>query len=78
MISTVVTTSTVSIATTLTGSLTIIGVVLLIAILIQKELVNSEEKPIYKRINQVLNIALPPLLLSFIALVAVRVFEVIK
>jgi hypothetical protein len=78
MISTVVTTSTVSIATTLTGSLTVIGVVLLIAILIQKELVNSEEKPIYSRINQVLNIALPPLLLSFVALVAVRIFEVIK
>ena len=78
MISTVVTTSTVSIATTLTGSLTVIGVVLLIAILIQKELVNSEEKPIYKRINQVLNIALPPLLLSFIALVVVRILDVIK
>jgi hypothetical protein len=78
MISTVVTTSTVSIATTLTGSLTVIGVVLLIAILIQKELVNSEEKPIYKRINQVLNIALPPLLLSFVALVVVKIFAVIK
>jgi hypothetical protein len=78
MISTIVTTSTVSIATTLTGSLSIIGIVLLIAILIQKEFINSVERPINKRINQVLNIALPPLLLSFIALVAIRISSAIK
>jgi hypothetical protein len=77
MISTVVTTSTVSIATTLTGSLTAIGVVLLIAILVQKEFISTGEKPITKRVNQVLNIALPPLLLSFIALVLVRIFTAI-
>jgi hypothetical protein len=78
MISTVVTTSTVSIATTLTGSLAMIGVVLLVAILVQKEFTNSGEKPINKRINQVLNIALPPLLLSFIALMLVKIMGVIE
>lgn len=78
MISTIVTSSTVSIATTLTGSLTAIGVVLLIGILLQKELLNSEEKPIFKRINQILNIALPPLLLSFLALVVVRIINTLK
>ena len=78
MISTVVTTSTVSIATTLTGSLTVIGVVLLIAILIQKEFVSSGENAITKRINQVLNIALPPLVISFVALVVVRIMDVLK
>jgi hypothetical protein len=78
MISTVVTTSTVSIATTVTGSLTVIGVVLLIAILIQKEFFTTGERPINKRINQVLNIALPPLLLSFLALVAVRIINAIE
>ena len=75
MISTVVTTSTVSIATNLTGPLTIVGVVLLIAILIQKELVSTGESAASKRIHQVLNIALPPLVLSFIGLVVAKVMS---
>ncbi|MEN8240357.1 MAG: hypothetical protein ABFS17_00415 [Chloroflexota bacterium] len=73
MISTVVTASTASIATNITGPLTVIGVVLLIAVLIQKELIGSSESAISKRINQVLNIAVPPLVLSFIGLVVVKV-----
>ena len=69
MISTVVTTSTVTTATALTSSLAIIGVVTLIVILIQKEFFASSESKKAKRINQVLNIALPPLLLTFLFIV---------
>jgi hypothetical protein len=78
MIATVVTTSTVALATTLTGSLSLIGVVLLIGLLIQKEFHSSAQTAVSKRINQVLNIALPPLIISFVALVAVRIFDVLK
>ena len=79
MISTVVTTSTVSTATAtaITGSLTIIGVIVLLALLVQKELFSSSENKQSVRFSQVLNIALPAMLLAFVMIVISKISEVL-
>ena len=79
MISTVVTTSTVSTATAtaITGSLTVIGVIVLLALLIQKELFSSSENKQSVRFSQVLNIALPAMLLAFVMIVISKISEIL-
>jgi hypothetical protein len=78
MISTVVTSSTVSIATALSGSLTIIGVVILIVLVMQKQFLSASESENSRRISQAINIALPPMLMIFVVLVSLKVFEILK
>ncbi|MFC1936730.1 hypothetical protein ACFLYP_03595 [Chloroflexota bacterium] len=80
MISTVVTTSTVSTvtATAITGSLALVGVFLLLALLIQKDATSAGEDKRTKRFNQALNIALPPLLVAFIVVAIVKISELIR
>ena len=80
MISTVVTTSTVSTvaATAITSSLALVGVILLLALLIQKDATSAGEDKRSKRFNQALNIALPPLLVAFIVVVVVKIGELIR
>jgi len=76
MISTV-TTSTVS-TVTLAGSFAIIGILVLIVFLIQKELtstVTGEKAKVYARY---LNIGILPLILVFIAVVISKVMENLK
>lgn len=68
MISTV-TTSTVSTATAITGTLGVVGILFLVALLIQKEMFSGSENTLSKRINQVLNIAIPPMLIAFALIV---------
>ena len=79
MISTVVTTSTVSTATAtaITGSLTLIGVIVLLALLVQKELFSSSENKQSVRFNQVLNIALPAMLLAFVMIVISKISQIL-
>ena len=79
MISTVVTTSTVSTATAtaITGSLTIIGVIVLLALLVQKELFSSSENKQSVRFSQVLNIALPAMLIAFVMIVISKITEIL-
>ena len=79
MISTVVTTSTVSTATAtaITGSLTIIGVIVLLALLVQKELFSSSENKQSVRFSQVLNIALPAMLIAFVMIVISKISEIL-
>jgi hypothetical protein len=80
MISTVVTTSTVTTttATAITSSLALIGIVVLLALMVQKEFISSSEKKTASRLNQTINIALPPLLITFAIILLARISEFLK
>ena len=76
MISTI-TTSTVSIVS-LAGSFAIIGILVLLALLIQKELTSAAEGKSWLRLGKVLNIGIAPLLIAFVLVVVSKVAEVLK
>ena len=69
MISTI-TTSTVSTITTATlaGSLALIGILVLILLLIQKELITSASSQRLQRLSKALQIGIVPLLMAFIVI----------
>ena len=78
MISTV-TTSTVSTVTVaaLAGSVALVGILVLLALLVQKEFSNSATGGRYRSLSRALNVAIVPLLIAFILIVAARVVEVL-
>lgn len=76
MISTV-TTSTVS-TVTLAGSVTIIGILLLLFFLVQKELTSASDNERTTRLNKMLNIGIMPLLIAFVLIVVSKVAAVLK
>jgi hypothetical protein len=76
MISTV-TTSTVS-TVTLAGSFAIIGILVLIALLIQKELTSTGSNKNVKTLRRYLNIGILPLIFVFVAVVISKVVTVLK
>jgi hypothetical protein len=80
MIATIVTTTTVSTVTvyTLAGSLALIGILAMAALLISKDVTVTASSQRAKRINQALNIALVPLMIVFMAVVAAKVFDSLK
>ena len=75
-----VTTSTVSPMMTepLAGSLALIGMLVLLALLIQKELFNSAGGSRYQLLGKVLNIGIAPLTIVFILFVITRLVEVLR
>lgn len=79
MISTI-TTSTVSILTTsaIAGSLALIAILVLLALLVQKELATAADSRRLKTLSQVLNIAIAPLFVTFVLLVISKVVEVLQ
>jgi hypothetical protein len=81
MISTV-TTTTVSMITSTTvalaASLGLIGILTLLSLLIQKELVTAVDSPRARAFGRVLNVAIVPLLMAFALVVVVRVAEVLR
>jgi hypothetical protein len=79
MISTV-TTSTVSAITTsaIAGSIILIGILVLLFLLIQKELVSSTTGTRLKTFEKVLNIGIVPLLMAFVVIVVVRVAQILR
>jgi hypothetical protein len=81
MISTV-TTTTVTTVTTATiavlGGLSLLAIVMLFGMLISKEVVSSSERPRLKAFSYALNVAIVPLLLAFLLVVAVKVAEVLR
>jgi len=79
MISTV-TTSTVSTITTtaLAGSVALIGILVLLALLIQKELASAAAGTHFKTLTRVLNIGILPLLIAFGMVVFSRVVEILR
>lgn len=76
MISTV-TTSTVS-TVTLAGSFAVIGILILLGLLIQKELTSATNSTHFKKLGKVLNIGIAPLLLVFVLVVVSKMIEVLK
>ena len=79
MVSTV-TTATVATVTTvaLAGSLALIGIFTLLALLIQKELVTAARGRFARALGRALNIGIVPLLIVFILAVAVKVVDALK
>lgn len=76
MISTV-TTSTVS-TVTVAGSIAIIGVIVLLFFLIQKELTSASDNERATRLSKILNVGIVPLLISFVLFVVSKVAGVLK
>ena len=74
---TTVTTSTVTV-TALASSLAVIGVIVLIGLLIQKELFSSSERKASSRVNMALNIALPPMIIAFVLIVISKIAQVFQ
>ncbi len=79
MIATIVTTTTVSTVTvyTLAGSLALIGIVAMAALLISKDVTATATSLRARRINQALNIALLPLLVVFALVVVAKVTNIV-
>lgn len=80
MISTVTTTTvtTVSTATVaIIAELSLVAIVVLLGLLIAKEVVSVSDRPLLKAFGQALNVAVVPLLMGFVLIAAVRVFEVL-
>jgi hypothetical protein len=79
MISTITnTTITILSDTALTSSLALIGILLLISLLIQKEMSTAAAGSRLERLNQALNIGIIPLLIAFILIVIFRIAEVLR
>jgi hypothetical protein len=79
MISTV-TTSTVTILTVagIAGSLALIGILVLISLLVQKEMATAAPSTRLQRLSRALNIGILPLLIAFGLIVIFKVLEVLK
>ncbi len=79
MISTV-TTSTVSTITTsaIAGSVALVGILVLLFLLVQKELASSANGMRFRRLAKVLNIGIVPLLMAFVVVVITKVAEILK
>ena len=78
MITTVTTTTTVALTTAAAASLGLIVILTLIALLIQKELINGLEGQRAKRLSRALNIAIVPLVVVFVATVAIKVADIFR
>jgi hypothetical protein len=79
MISTITTSTTSTIATaSLAGSFALIGVVVLLILLVQKEIAAGSESKQLSRFSKALNISILPLSIAFILIVIVKVSEVLQ
>ncbi|MGD9146906.1 MAG: hypothetical protein PVI80_15175 [Anaerolineae bacterium] len=79
MISTVTTTTVTTVAAFATGgALAVVGILMLLTLLVQKELSSASESRFAIALNRVLNIAIVPLLLAFVFIVGVKVFEALQ
>jgi hypothetical protein len=76
----IVTTTTVSILTTpaIAGSLALIAILLLFALLLQKEVATASADSRLRQLSRVLNIGIVPLLFAFIMIVVYKVAEVLN
>ena len=79
MISTV-TTSTVSTVTTvaLAGSLALVGILVLFALVVQKEITSSTDSKRLALLGKVLNIGIVPLLIAFVLIAVNRISMYIR
>ena len=79
MISTI-TTSAVSLLSSSAnaGSFALIGMLVLVALLIQKELISTSEDNRLRHLSRVMNVGILPLLLAFVLIVSFRIVEALN
>jgi hypothetical protein len=75
MVSTVTTSTVTTVA--FAGSLAVIGILILLALLIQKEMVTSASGSRFTKLGRALNIGILPLLIAFVLIVIAKVAEVL-
>jgi hypothetical protein len=79
MVSTVTTATIASITTVaIAGSLALIGIFTLLALLVQKELTTSARGRFARALGRALNISIVPLLIAFAMIVAVKVAQALQ
>lgn len=79
MISTITTSTTSTIASAgLAGSFAFIGVVILLALLIQKEVASGTENKRLERFGKILNVSIIPLLIAFVLIAITKISEVLN
>ncbi len=79
MISTVTTSTVSTIATaTIAGSVALIGILVFFALLLQKEVAATASGSRMKKLGQVLNVGILPLLIAFILIVATKVIDILR
>lgn len=78
MISTVTTSTVTTVTTAIAGSVTLIGILILFGLLIQKEVTAASNETRLKKLGKALNIAIIPLLIAFLLIVIFRVGEVLR
>ncbi|HNP73918.1 MAG TPA: hypothetical protein PKK15_22570 [Kouleothrix sp.] len=78
MITTVTTTTTTVMTTAAAASLALIAILTLILLLIQKEIISGLSGSRAQRLSRALNIAIVPLILVFVATVALKVVDVLR
>lgn len=76
MVTTVTTTTTTTVTLVAAATITLIAILALIALLIQKEIFSSIKGARAQRLSRTLNIAIVPLLIVFLATVALKVANV--
>jgi hypothetical protein len=74
---TVTTVSTIAMGG-LSGSFTLIGILVLLALLIQKELATGSDSPWAKHLKQAVNIGIAPLMMVFVLNVLLKVAAVFR
>jgi hypothetical protein len=79
MISTVTTTTVTTIAMFATGgALAVVGILLLLTMLVQKELSSAAESRFAQALNRVLTVGIVPLVVAFVFIVGVKVVEALQ
>lgn len=79
MISTVTTSTVTTVAlTTMGGSLILVGIIVLLTLLVQKELASNAQSTRALKFSRALGISIVPLLIGFAMIVATKVIEVVK
>lgn len=78
MITTVTTTTTVALTTTAAASLTLIVILTLIGLLIQKELIGGLDSQRARQLRRMLNVAIVPLAIVFVASVAIKMADLLR
>jgi len=77
MISTVTTTVTTVTTTVLASSLALLATLTLLTLLVQKEVISVAQGERWQRLSHALNVAILPLLLTFIVMAVVEVMNVL-
>jgi hypothetical protein len=77
---TTVTTTTVTTVTTVTlgAALSLVAIVILLALLIQKEVLSAGQSPWSQNLGRVLNFAIVPLGMGFAVMAVVKILEVMR